>query len=239
MNEYTSKTVGQLVAERPKRSRVFEAHKIDFCCGGKRPLAEACAKKNVPLDQIVAELAAADAQESEIGIDAAALSTPDLIDHIVGTHHVYLKEELPRLERMARKVAQVHGDKEPRLEEILNVFLGLEGELLTHLGKEEAILFPMVKRFAAGDLPAEQAAFLGGPMGVMEEEHDSAGAALERLHALTDGYTPPDWACNTFRALYDGLEELERDLHQHIHKENNILFPRVRAQVEQLPRTCV
>lgn len=234
MTEYTSKTVGELVTERPGRSRVFEAHKIDFCCGGKRPLAEACEKKGVPVEQVVEELTALDAKADEAGEDVSAWPLPDLIDHIVDTHHVYLKAELPRLERMAEKVARVHGEAEPRLLEVRDVFMALEGELLTHLGKEEVVLFPMVKRLDAGELPAEQAAFLNDPMGVMEAEHDDAGQALERLQTLTDNYTPPEWACNTFRALYDGLEELERDLHLHIHKENNILHPRVREVAAQV-----
>lgn len=228
MTEYTSMTVGELVAERPSRSRVFEAHKIDFCCGGKRPLEEACNRKGVALADVVEQLTAHDAQEPDTGAGAADLDTVELIDHIVGTHHVYLKSELPRLAAMAEKVAKVHGDAEASLHDVRDVFDGLQAELTAHMGKEEAILFPMVKQLVHGTLPAQQAAFLGGPMGVMEAEHDSAGAALERLHTLTGAYTPPDWACNTYRALFDGLAELERDLHLHIHKENNILFPRVR-----------
>jgi regulator of cell morphogenesis and NO signaling len=234
MNEYTSKTVGQLVTERPSRSKVFEAHKIDFCCGGNRPLEEACAKKNLPVALIAGELRAHDDKADETGPDVSNLSMPELIDHIVAIHHTYLKEDLPRLERMAEKVAKVHGDAEQRLHEVHLVFLALEAELLSHLGKEEGILFPMVKRLVAGDLPAEQAAFLSDPMGVMEAEHESAGRALDRLRELTDDYTPPEWACNTFRALFDGLDELERDLHVHIHKENNVLFPRVREYADRM-----
>jgi regulator of cell morphogenesis and NO signaling len=234
MNDYLDKTVGELVAERPSRSRVFEAHKIDFCCGGKRPLEEACTRKGLSLTAIVEELATHDAQAPDMGAGAADLDTVDLIDHIVETHHVYLKAELPRLARMAEKVARVHGDAEPSLHEVRTVFDGLEAELTTHMGKEEVILFPMVKQLVEGTLRAQQAAFLGGPMGVMEAEHDSAGEALDRLHTLTGAYTPPEWACNTFRALFDGLAELERDLHLHIHKENNILFPRVREEVRQM-----
>lgn len=229
MIEYISKTVGELVAERPGRSRVFEAHKIDFCCGGKRMLEEACAKSGTPLEEILAGLAAQDAKAAEDADDVGGLPLPKLIDHIVATHHAYLREELPRLEGMAGKVAKVHGDMEPRLHEVRDVFNGLAAELAAHLGKEEAILFPMVKRLAAGELPAGQAAFLDGPVGVMEAEHNSAGMALERLRILTDGHTPPEWACNTYRAFFSGLDDLERDLHRHIHKENNILFPRALA----------
>ncbi len=234
MIEYISKTVGELVAERPGRSRVFEAHKIDFCCGGKRMLEEACAKNGAPLKQVLAGLAAYDAGAAKAGDDAGTLSLPDLVDHIVETHHAWLRKELPRLEGLAEKVAKTHGDAEPRLHEVRAVFLALQAELTAHLGKEEAILFPMVKRLAAGSLPAGQAALLDGPMNVMEAEHDSAGLALGRLRDLTDGHTPPEWACNTYRAFFSGLDDLERDLHLHIHKENNILFPQARALAEQM-----
>jgi len=143
----------------------------------------------------------------------------DLIDHILAAYHKPLTEELPRLEAMARKVIDVHRDKQPEmLPELLSVYVGLKVELEQHMAKEEQILFPMIK--------GGQGAMAEGPISVMAHEHDSAGSALKRLRELTDGYQVPEEACNTWRALWHGLAALEEALHQHIHLENNILFPR-------------
>ena len=225
-------TVGELVAEQPGRSRVFEAHRIDYCCGGKRPLAEACEKKGVAVEAILEELAQADQQGlTDDPTDYSTMALDVFADHIVDTHHAYLGRELPRLVKMAEKVAKVHGEKDERLAEVATVMRGLTEELESHMMKEERVLFPAIRMLAQSDgLPAMPCGTLANPIGVMEAEHDSAGDALEALVRLTDGYTPPDWACNTYRALLDGLADLELDLHQHIHKENNILFPRALAE---------
>jgi regulator of cell morphogenesis and NO signaling len=144
------------------------------------------------------------------------------VTHILVAYHQPLKEELPRLEAMARKVLQVHGEKEPQmLAELLAVFLGLKAELEPHMEKEEQILFPMIER--------RQGVLADGPVEVMREEHDRAGLALKRLRELTNDYEVPPRACNTWRALWHGLAALEESLHQHIHLENNVLFPRALA----------
>ncbi|MHC4959094.1 MAG: iron-sulfur cluster repair di-iron protein [Planctomycetota bacterium] len=215
-------TVGRLATEHPLATRVFARHGIDYCCGGGRPLAEACDAKGLDTDTVLAEirkeLEAPDATEQRW--DEAPLG--DLIDHILETYHRPLDEELPRLDAMARKVHAVHGDKDPeRLAGIESVFAGLKAELEQHMAKEEQILFPMIRQ--------GQGAMAGGPVSVMEHEHDSAGAALRRLRELTNGYEVPEGACNTWRALWHGLAALETSLHQHIHLENNILFPRALA----------
>ena len=142
----------------------------------------------------------------------------DLIDHILVTYHQSLREELPRLDTMSEKVARVHHDKDDRLAELRAVFLSLKAELEPHMMKEEQILFPMIRQ--------GQGQSAGGPISVMEHEHDSAGAALSRMRELTDGFEPPEAACNTWRAMLAGMQDLERETHQHIHLENNILFPR-------------
>ncbi|MCF6285596.1 MAG: iron-sulfur cluster repair di-iron protein [Candidatus Hydrogenedentes bacterium] len=228
-------TVGELVAEQPGRSRVFEAHRIDYCCGGKRPLAEACEKKGVAVEAILEELAQADQQGlADDPTDYSTMALDALADHIVDTHHAYLGRELPRLLAMAEKVAKVHGDKDARLAEVAAVMRGLAEELEAHMMKEERVLFPGIRMLVQSDgLPAMPCGTLAHPISVMEAEHDDAGNALEALVRLTDGYTPPDWACNTYRALLDGLADLELDLHQHIHKENNILFPRAIAEEQR------
>ena len=211
--------VGQLATEFPLATRVFHRHGIDYCCGGGRPLHEACTKRGVNTETVLAEIRAeldAPATPAQRW-DQAPLE--DLIDHILVTYHQPLNEELPRLAQMSGKVLQVHGDKDPEtLSELNSVFLALKNDLEQHMQKEEQILFPMIRQ--------GQGAMTSGPISVMEHEHVSAGAALERLNELTKGYEVPEQACNTWRALWHGLAALEESLHQHIHLENNILFPR-------------
>ena len=211
--------VGQLAAEHPLATRVFHRHGIDFCCDGGRKLQEACAAQGVDtgmvLEEIRKELSNTTIPEERWG--EAPLE--DLVQHILVAYHGPLKEELPRLESMARKVLEVHGDKDPEtLSEVVEVYAGLKAELSQHMVKEEKILFPMIEQ--------GQGAMAGGPVSVMKQEHDSAGAALRRLRELTKDYQVPPGACNTWRALWHGLAALEESLHQHIHLENNILFPR-------------
>jgi regulator of cell morphogenesis and NO signaling len=214
--------VGQIAAEHPLATRVFARHRIDYCCGGGRPLAEVCRAKNLEPQQVLDEIGR-EISPAGGNMDRWTDSPlPDLIDHILTAYHMPLHEELPRLEAMADKVVRVHGDKDPeRLGELLALFRGLKAELDSHLMKEEAILFPMIRRgLGAG---------AKGPVAVMLREHDDAGGALLRLRELTDDYTVPDGACNTWRALWAGLAALETALHEHIHLENNILFPRALA----------
>lgn len=211
--------VGQLAAEHPLATRVFHRHGIDFCCDGGRKLQDACAAQGVDtgmvLEEIRKELSNTTIPEERWG--QAPLE--DLVQHILVAYHGPLKEELPRLESMARKVLEVHGDKDPEtLSEVVEVYAGLKAELSQHMVKEEQILFPMIEQ--------GQGAMAGGPVSAMKHEHDSAGAALRRLRELTKDYQVPPGACNTWRALWHGLAALEESLHQHIHLENNILFPR-------------
>ena len=212
-------TVGQIAAQYPIATRVFARHRIDFCCGGGRPIVEVCQKKGLDtaaiLEEIETELSYPDAETDRW--DEAPL--PELIDHIVSIYHRSLAEELPRLEFMAKKVLRVHGDKAPDvLPELVSTLLTLKAELELHTAKEEQILFPMIL--------AGRGSSAGSPIAVMEQEHAAAGEALRRLSELTDEYRVPEGACNTWRALYHGLAALEKATHQHIHLENNILFPR-------------
>jgi regulator of cell morphogenesis and NO signaling len=197
---------------------VFHRFGIDFCCGGGKSLSAAGAAKGVDADvllQAVREELRAGAAD-ETNWNESGLS--ELIDHILEAYHKPLNEELPRLDAMTAKVAQVHAEKDERLVELRSVFVGLKAELDSHMQKEEMILFPMIRQGQGGSAH--------GPIAVMEGEHESAGAALARMRELTDGFDPPEQACNTWRALLAGLQDLERELHQHIHLENNILFPR-------------
>lgn len=212
-------TVGQIATEYPLATRVFARHNIDYCCGGGSSLGEVCSQNGLETDAILTEI------QNEIKTQESADNQwdkeplTDLIDHILATYHRPLDEELPRLEFMVHKVYNVHGDKNPEMfSELRQVYLALISELKAHMMKEEQILFPMIKRGDGG--------MANGPINVMLQDHDSAGNALKRIRELTNNFQIPEEACNTWRALWYGLEALEEALHQHIHLENNILFPR-------------
>jgi regulator of cell morphogenesis and NO signaling len=221
--------VGAVVAERIGRARVFERLGIDYCCHGGTLLGEACARRSLDVEHVLSELAAADRDEAagDDATDYAAMPAGALADHIEQTHHAYLRQELPRLAGMLDKVAGRHGDDQPWWRELRDTFSGLRQELELHLLKEEQVLFPLVKRLeAASQKFPIHCGSVANPIRVMEHEHDDAGEVLAKIRALTEAHPLPADACNTRRALYDGLAALEADLHRHIHKENNILFPR-------------
>ena len=228
------RTVGEIAAANPASVRVFERYQIDYCCGGKLPLAEACQGRGVTPEQVMAEIdaPAADAAGER---DWNSASLAELTDHIVATHHDYLKVELPRLGGMLDKVLQAHGPSHGDvLAPLGRIFVGLRQELEHHMAKEEMILFPMIKNMEKAHLagtraPAAHCGSVRNPIRVMEHEHESAGRALEAMREVTGNYAVPADACNTYRALFYGLQEMERDLHRHIHKENNILHPRAAA----------
>lgn len=221
-------TVGDLVRQSPNRARVFEALSIDYCCGGKLPLDDACRRKGIKIDDVLQQLATCDSNRTEKpAIDPDAMGLTELADHIEQTHHAYLKEELPRLDFMTEKVARVHGDKEPRLQQVREAFVALKAELEPHMMKEERILFPIVRQLESSNSKQNfECGSVSNPIRQMEHEHEQAGDQLAILRESTDGFVPPEWACNTYRAMLDGLAQLESDLHQHIHKENNVLFPK-------------
>lgn len=227
-----ARTVRDYVIETPQTIPVFEKMGIDFCCGGNRPLEEACAAANLKLEDVLASLEAALAapvQKSEKELQAGSLA--ELIAHIVGTHHVYLRRELPQIEKLADRVCEKHGENHPELRHIRSTFHGLSQELMLHLMKEENILFPFVERMEESVVQREPIlpppfGTVANPVRMMEHEHDSAGDALKALRKASNDYNPPDDACTSYRALYTALENFERDMHQHIHLENNVLFPR-------------
>lgn len=220
-------TVGEIVAHQPVLARAFEEAGIDYCCGGKKTLEEACRKKGIDPQTLLAALSKTAASGEEPIVDAATMSLAALADHIEQTHHAYLRSELPRLDALTQKVASVHGENEPRLWQVRKTFIAFCEELWSHMLKEERILFPMVREIEVSAVaPMFHCGSLANPIRQMESEHEHAGSALETLHDLTDGYAPPDWACNSYRAMLDSLARLERDMHQHVHKENNVLFPR-------------
>ena len=227
--------VGQVVAERPARSRVFEHHGIDYCCGGKVTLEDVCRNKGIDPATVIAELEAVDAKNATDGVNPADMTMTELAEHIVLTHHAYLHEELPRLSALIDKVAAVHGAKYAWLENVRATFADLVAELVPHMMKEERILFPMIRELDhAVAAPSFHCGSVKNPIRAMEQEHDGAGRALRLLRALTGDFTPPEGACNSFRAMLDGLAALETDMHQHIAKENNVLFVRAATVEEHL-----
>ena len=225
-----SDTVGEIVRDRPSLSQLFEQAKVDYCCGGKKTLDEACRNQGIDPQTFLAQLEAIANTNTEIEMNVATLSLAKLADHIEQTHHAYLHTELPHLGKMVAKVAAVHGEKEPRLHQIKDIFLAVSQELETHLQKEEEILFPMIRQLeSSAAVPSFHCGMIANPVHQMEFEHDEAGVALGQLRQLTDNYTAPEWACNTYRAMLDSLLNFEQDMHQHIHKENNVLFPKAIA----------
>ena len=226
----TETTVGALVCAVPARVQIFEKLRIDYCCGGKKPLGEACRERGLDPVTVMTMLEAVAGNEAEASAaDVAGMTLTELCDHIVQTHHQYLRDELPRLDFLTRKVAAVHGETEPRLVEIRKVFQDFAREIRHHALEEEQVAFPQLRALESSDRPDATSEELEGIFAQLESEHDEAGEALVKFRTLTDDFSPPEWACNTFRVLYASLAALERDMHQHVHKENNVLFPRALA----------
>lgn len=225
-------TVAEMAASSLAAVRVFEKLGIDYCCGGKRPLAEVCLEKGYDVEAVERELEAAAVEAPESAADWNTAPLRELIRHIVGTHHEYLRRELPAIQMRLDKVYRVYNQRYgPTLIGLPEVYARLRAELEMHTGKEEMILFPAIASYEAAvdsgqPLPAAPFGPVANPIQMMEAEHESAGQALAEIRKITGDFHLPDYACTTYRALMTGLQDLERDLHVHIHLENNILFPR-------------
>lgn len=227
-------TLGALVSEHPELASRFDALGLDYCCGGAQTLVAAIADadldKDATLDQLAATPPSETTREWE-GIDG-------LVDHLEATHHVYLREALPRLTALADKVAGLHRDRHPELEEVAVLVRELQSDLDPHLMKEERVLFPMIRELAAAtEAPSFHCGSLNNPISVMLVEHDTVGELLGSLRRISSTYEVPDDGCASYRALYEGLAELEADTHLHVHKENNLLFPAVTEAEEALIAT--
>jgi regulator of cell morphogenesis and NO signaling len=228
--------VSEIVTHHPGTTRVFQRHGIDFCCGGKRPLGEVVGEHGLDLGLIRRELdevlTGPTGEADEVEKDWSEAPLNEVIDHIVAHYHQELREELPRLSAMAEKVLRAHGERFPTMvPPVVERLRALRTDMESHMMKEERMLFPYIAameqaRMANRPLPQAPFGSALGPIHVMEAEHEEAGALLADMSRLTGGYVPPEGACNTFRGLFHGLAELERELHLHVHLENNILFPR-------------
>ncbi|MEO5819716.1 MAG: iron-sulfur cluster repair di-iron protein [Vicinamibacteraceae bacterium] len=233
----TSTLVADIATTSPATIKVFQRHRIDFCCGGKIPLGEVCAAHDLAAPLLIGELEAA-TNATEPAIDWTQASLTSLVSHIQSRYHRPLEVEVPRLRAMVDKVVSRHGARLPRLALLQATFAGLQDELLAHMKKEDVVLFPAIVALEAGAAPDRTAGWrwIEQPIAVMEAEHASAGAALARIAELTDGFVAPEDACPTFLGLYYGLAELERDMHVHVHLENHILFPRAAAMAGAVRR---
>jgi regulator of cell morphogenesis and NO signaling len=227
----TAQTVREIALEQPTAIRVFEQFGIDYCCGGRKPLSEACIAGNLEIDVVIAALLAAE-NGTVTEVENWTESTLErLSTHIVAKHHAYVKRELPRLAQLAQKIVNRHGSTKLELPIIASTLAQLDEELTQHLAKEETVLFPYIaglEQSVSLGAPKPRSCFgaVANPIAMMTQEHDAAGSLLAEIHRLSGNFTTPQDACPTFHAFYNGLRDFEQDLHQHIHLENNILFPR-------------
>jgi regulator of cell morphogenesis and NO signaling len=225
----TSKTVRELVLANPAAARTLEQFGIDYWCGGNKSLVEACANALVPIEQVVGALE--EPRPLPDARDWRSAPLEDLTRHIVEKHHAFTREELKRLTSLLAKVVSTHGTNHPELTRVQSLFRGLDQELTMHMMKEEQILFPYIEEMEAAvnakhSLPSCMFGTVQNPVRMMMMEHDSAGDALREMRAITNSYTVPAEACMSYQELYRALPAFEADMHQHIHLENNILFPR-------------
>jgi regulator of cell morphogenesis and NO signaling len=230
-------SVSEVAIKIPEATKLLEKLKIDYCCGGKRPFADACASAGIEMAQVVRMLEELSGSEpiKDGMINFQNTSLYELIAYILDKHHVYTKEAMTRLDALMKKVILAHGQNHPELHEIGKLFETLCADLRPHMFKEEQILFPYISELERAGLEKREAPFapfgtVNNPIRMMMMEHDAAGQILRDLRAVSSDYTVPADACISYRTLYQAMEELEKDLHEHIHLENNILFPRASEQ---------
>ena len=223
-------TVAEIVTENIKTADVFKRNGIDFCCGGKISLRSACEKKGLDYESIFSEIEAINSgTKREHDYDSWDLDF--LSDYIINTHHNYVTEANSLIIQYSDRVAHVHGKHYPEVVRVNQLFHSIVNELKSHMHKEEMILFPFIKQLVIANRNGDKISpppfgTIQNPINMMESEHDGAGDVIKEIATLTNNYTPPQDACNTFKALYSSLEEYQNDLFQHIHLENNILFPK-------------
>ena len=237
MDNNLSFTVGEIVTKDFRTASVFSKYGIDFCCGGDKTLEEACKEQSIDRSQLQKELEEV-AQKEEGTIDFNSWSLKLLVDYIEETYHTYIKRQLPLLTKNLEKIKDVHGEHHPELLKINNLFLHSAMDLSMHLQKEEKVLFPIIRELSEAEksgFPPEQGhcGTIQNPISVMREEHEIEGERFKKISELSGGYKVPSDGCTTYHATYEMLEEFERKLHEHIHLENNILFPKA-IELEKL-----
>lgn len=239
MENILEKTIGEIVAADYRTAQVFKNHKIDFCCKGNRSVAEASTEKKIDLDQLIAELEAAQQVRSSDTTDFKTWPLDLLADYIEKKHHRYVEEKMPILNQYLQRLCQVHGSQHPELFEIKEAFQLSSGELAAHMKKEEFILFPHIRKMVMAktsntNLKPPHFGTVQNPVQMMMNEHTVEGDRFARISELSNNYTPPSDGCNTYKVAFALLNEFEQDLHLHIHLENNILFPKAILMEQEL-----
>lgn len=234
----TQSLVADIATHAPATIRIFQAHDIDFCCGGRRPLAEACTERGLDVEALLWELRLAGSHPDPTP-DWSTASLTELVHHVQQRYHQTLQRDLPWLGQMLVKVVERHGPAHPETRTLQEVFNTFHLDLLHHMRKEDQVLFPAIVALESG---AAASSDFDTPIAVLEADHDETSRALERMRELTQRFTAPSDACPTFRGLYEGLAEVDRDMRVHVHLENHVLFPRAgelarsRASAERAPR---
>lgn len=226
-------TLSEIVIKYPFSANVFEKHRLDFCCGGKKTLSAACAENGIDVAGVCSELQIADKKTAYRSgrIEFSEMEIGLLIDYIESNHHAYVRNAIPVIQAHLQKVVNAHGRNHPEMKEINEHFDEVADEMTMHMRKEEQMLFPYIRQMAESHKKRDAVvppAFktVRNPISVMEFEHDRAGRAMDRIRTISRNYEPPADACTTFRLCLTELDEFERDLHKHVHLENNILFPK-------------
>lgn len=224
-------TIGELVAKDFRKAEIFKKYNLDFCCGGKKTIAQACNDKKIDIMEIENELNKIDSQDTQTMHKFDEWELDFLVDYILNTHHKYVKNAIPVLLDYTSKVAKVHGQEHPEVITIANKFYEAADELNGHMCKEEQILFPYIKQLVSAksnksSIPGSVFETIKNPINMMEHEHDVVGDIFKTIRELSNNYTPPEDGCTTYKVSFLKLKEFEEDLHQHIHLENNILFPK-------------
>ena len=237
MATIAEKKVGKIVAENFRTAKVFTEYGIDFCCKGAVKLSDACSTRGLDIEEVVEKLEVIMQVADKSPYQEMSLS--QLIDHIVNVHHKYVEETIPALKFYLEKIERVHGDRHPELTAVRQEFFEAADALTIHMKKEEFVLFPYIKAMEEAkqsDFPLSKPHFghIENPIAMMEDEHDTEGERFRRIDSLTQGYTPPVDACQTYRVAFSMLQEFEQDLHTHIHLENNVLFPKAMVLYSEL-----
>ncbi len=224
--------VGEIVKTFPQAGDYFKLLKIDFCCGGNRPIIEAITDRNLDTSEVLLRLEELYQQaksRNELGVDWDQSSCEQIIELIIEKHHQFLKQELPQLSPYVTKVLHVHGESHPHLSEVHDLFQQLKAEMSEHMLKEESDVFPTIIQ-AEKDLSSVKNEVLAEALKSLEDEHDSAGSIIRRIRDITNDFMPPEEACGTYQLVYKRLENIESDLFLHVHLENNVLFPKISQQ---------
>lgn len=226
--EENPKTVAQLAISHPGALAVFTKYNIDYCCGGHRSIEDACMRIGLDPEKIKAEIFQSSVTENTQAIRPETWTSSFLVDYIIQNHHSYIRNAIPEITALLDKVCNAHGHDCHELLHIRENFFDLTDELLTHMQKEELVLFPAIKNLESQNKDRNSSLPLLGPVDVMEKEHELAGDLVKEIRTLSNNYTPPDFACPTFRITFNRLQEFDNDLMKHIHLENNILFERLK-----------